>query len=604
MQKSENIKLVEKKGITKLIFYDPLTGLPNRNMFTDRLGIAIQNSKQFEEYFYAVLFLNLEHSKEIIDRTEHIMINENLIKLASTLSNLLRSIDTVARISGFEFAILLENVKDVAEVEHFAHRIRDSLTSEFIMGSRELFDKPTIGVVFSDIRYEKPEQVLNDAETAMYRAKARGVSHDLFRASVKTDVEVKVSQSLEADLLKAIDRQEFEIYYQPIVSLQYHNITGSEALLRWKHPRRGYISPPEFIPLLERTELIIPIGEWVMLTACKQTKAWQDAFNSKLRVGVNCSPLQFHDRSFFDTICNSLKKTNLPPDCLSIEVTESTAMRNVDITAITLKRLSDLGIKVSIDDFGTGYSSLAYLKEFPVNYLKIDKSFIDDISGAYEDASIISAIISMAQSLNLKVIAEGVETDEQLSYLISKQCDEIQGFVFSPPISADKFSNLLNENKTLSSATLEKTKLQWGRKPLGGSLVLNGYITKGQLNKALQEQKETKQKLGKVLVKKGYISEDVLIEALGRQHGTASINLFKKSIDRKVLSLIPKEIAKKYKTIPLGFTIAGREEKLIVAMANPSDMEVIKTLAFITGFSIDPIFFTEEDFERIIGYHY
>jgi len=602
MQKSENIKLVENEKITKLRFYDPSTGLPNINMFTDRLGIAIQNTKQFEEYFYAVLFLKLERSKEIIDRTEHIMIDEILIKLGSTLSNSLRSIDTVARISGFEFTILLENVIDVAEVEHTAHRIWDNLTSEFIMGSRKLFDEAIIGIVFSDIRYEKPEQVLNDAETAMHRAKARGISHDLFRASVKT--EVKVSQSLEADLLKAFDRQEFEIYYQPIVSLQYHNITGSEALIRWKHPRRGYISPPEFIPLLERTGLIIPIGEWVMLTACKQTKAWQDAFNSKLRVSVNCSPLQFHNRSFFDTISNSLKKTNLPPDCLSIEVTESTAMRNVDITAITLKRLSDLGIKVSIDDFGTGYSSLAYLKEFPVNCLKIDKSFVDDISGAYEDASIISAIISMAQSLNLKIIAEGVETDEQLSYLISKKCDEIQGFVFSPAISADKFSNLLNENKTLSSATLDKTKLQWGRKPLGGSLVLNGYITKGQLNIALQEQKETKQKLGKVLVKKGYISEDVLIEALGRQHGTASINLFKKSIDREVLSLIPKEIVKKYKTIPLGFTNAGGEDKLIVAMANPSDMEVIKTLAFITGFSIDPIFFTEEDFERIIPFHY
>ncbi len=318
MQKSENIKLVENEKITKLRFYDPSTGLPNINMFTDRLGIAIQNTKQFEEYFYAVLFLKLERSKEIIDRTEHIMIDEILIKLGSTLSNSLRSIDTVARISGFEFTILLENVIDVAEVEHIAHRIWDNLTSEFIMGSRKLFDEAIIGIVFSDIRYEKPEQVLNDAETAMHRAKARGISHDLFRASVKT--EVKVSQSLEADLLKAFDRQEFEIYYQPIVSLQYHNITGSESLIRWKHPRRGYISPPEFIPLLERTGLIIPIGEWVMLTACKQTKAWQDAFNSKLRVAVNCSPLQFHDRSFFDTISNSLKKTNLPPDCLSIEV--------------------------------------------------------------------------------------------------------------------------------------------------------------------------------------------------------------------------------------------------------------------------------------------
>jgi len=458
--------------------------------------------------------------------------------------------------------------------------------------------------VFSDIRYKKPEQVLNDAETAMYSAKARGISHDLFRASVKTEVEVKVSQSLEADLLKALDRKEFEIYYQPIVSLEYHNITGSEALIRWKHPRRGYISPSEFIPLLERTGLIISVGEWVMLTACKQTKAWQDAFNSKLRVGVNCSPLQFHDRSLFDTICNSLKKTNFPPDCLSVEVTESTAMKNVDITAITLKKLSDLGIKISIDDFGTGYSSLAYLKEFPVNHLKIDKSFIDDISGAYEDASIVSAIISMAQSLNLKVIAEGVETDEQLSYLISKECDEIQGFVFSPAIKADKFSNLLNEKRTLSSATRKKTKLLWGRKPLGESLVQNGYITKGQLNNALQEQKETKRKLGKILVKQGYISEDVLIEALGRQHGTGGINLYKKSIDKEVVSLIPKELALKYKAIPLGVKYDRGERKLIVAMANPSDMEVINSLSFITGFSIDPIFFTEEDFERIIGYHY
>ncbi len=603
MRQSKNIKLIENKENINLKFYDLLTGLPNKAMFTDRLGMAIQNSRRYEEYFYSVLSIKLERSKKVIERTEHKMINDILIKIASTLINLVRSIDTVAWISEYEFAILLENVKDFAEVEQVASRIIDKLNLELAAGSGKFFDKPTIGIVFSDsdIRYEKPEQVLNDAKTSMYRAKIRGISHYLSRASVKTE---EAYQSLEAELLNAIDRKEFELYYQPIVSLKYHNITGSEALIRWKHPLRGYISPSEFIPILERTGLIISIGEWILRTACKQTKTWQDAFNSRLKVSVNCSALQFYDRSFFNNISNCLKDTKLPPDCLSLEVTESTTMRNVDITAITLKRLSDLGIKISIDDFGTGYSSLAYLKKFPVDYLKIDKSFINDITNVYEDTSITSAIISMAQSLDLKVIAEGVETDEQLSYLISQECDEIQGFVFSRAINANEFSNLLNQNKTLSSATLEKSKLRWGRKPLGVSLLKNGYITKAQLNEALQQQKHTGQKLGQVLVKKGYISEDVLIEALARQHGTRGINLYKEYVNKEVVILIPKELALKYKAIPTGFTMVGAERKLIVAMANPSDIDLIDTLVFVTGFNIDPVFFTEEAFEKIIEYHY
>ncbi|MBI4641552.1 MAG: EAL domain-containing protein [Candidatus Tectomicrobia bacterium] len=429
-------------------FHDGLTGLPNRTLFVDRLGRAIARAKRREDYIFAVLFLDLDRFKVVNDSLGHMIGDQLLIALTRRLEICLRNGDTVARLGGDEFAILLDDVKDLNDATRVADRIQKDLATPFNLSGQEVFTTSSIGITLSTTGYDRPEDILRDADTAMYRAKALGKArYEIFDTTMHARA-VALLQ-LEANLRRAIERQEFQVYYQPIVSLGTGRITSFETLVRWQHPQRGLVSPGEFIPVAEETGLIVPIGEWVLRTACAQNKAWQEAGLPRLSVAVNLSARQFQDQNLPDLIQQVLAETGMAAHDLKLEITESIAMQNIDLSITVLNELSAMGMQVSIDDFGTGYSSLAYLKRFPVSTLKIDRSFVRDIPGDVDDAAITSAIIAMAHSLKLKVIAEGVETEEQLAFLRSHQSDEMQGYLFSRPVPAEAFTKLLQEGRSL-----------------------------------------------------------------------------------------------------------------------------------------------------------
>ncbi|MBI4481670.1 MAG: EAL domain-containing protein [Acidobacteria bacterium] len=429
--------------------HDALTGLPNRALFIDRLGLLIGRAKRRQDYLCAVLFLDLDRFKVINDSLGHMFGDQLLIAIARRLEACLRPGDTVARLGGDEFTMLLDNIKDVSEATRVADRIQNELATPFNLNGHEVFTTASIGIALSVPGYDWPEDLLRDADMAMYRAKALGKArHALFDRGMHARA-VALLQ-LEADLRRAFERQEFRIHYQPIVSLLSSQITGVEALARWHHPQRGLVCPAEFIPLAEETGLIITLGEWLLRTACAQNKAWQAAGHSQLRVMVNFSARQFQHRNLLDLIQRVLGETGMAAHTLELEITETLAMKDIDFSLTTLNELSAMGIQISIDDFGTGYSSLGSLKRFPITTLKIDQSFIRDITNDADDAALTTAIIAMAHSLALKVIAEGVETEEQLAFLRSQKCDEILGYVISRPVPAEAFTKLLEGGGCLS----------------------------------------------------------------------------------------------------------------------------------------------------------
>lgn len=429
-------------------FYDPLTRLPSRALFMDRLGHALRSAKRRKGCLFAVLFLDLDRFKVVNDSLGHIAGDQLLILVARRLQSCLRTSDTVARLGGDEFTILLDDVKELSNVRYVADRIQKELSLPFELEGKKVFSSASIGVALSATGHDHPEDILRDADTALYRAKARGRARcEVFDASMR-DHAMSLLQ-LEVELWHAIEHREFRVFYQPIVSMETGRIIGCEALVRWQHPQRGRVSPAEFIPLAEETGLIMPIGEWVLRTACAQNKAWQDSGLPPLWVAVNLSAHQFRRKDLGKTIAQILQEISLEPQYLKLELTESNAMENAEETTKTLRELREIGVQLAIDDFGTGYSSLSYLKRFPIDDLKIDRSFVMSITTDPDDAAIATAVITLAHSLKLQVIAEGVETEEQLAFLGSHQCDAAQGYLFSRPTSAESFAELLQSRVPL-----------------------------------------------------------------------------------------------------------------------------------------------------------
>lgn len=426
--------------------HDALTGLPNRAFFMKQLDQVVERTKQNETRLFAVLFLDLDRFKVINDSLGHLIGDQLLKTIAERLKVSVRSADVVARLGGDEFAILLNNITNMAETERVANRIQAELAKPVDLNGHEVFLTASIGITLGNGKYSRSEDLLRDADTAMYGAKVAGrAQHTLFDTTQHTQAMSRLQ--LEADLWRAVRRHEFKIYYQPIVSLTTGKIAGVEALLRWQHPRWGLMKPQEFIQMAEETGLIVPIGDWVLCTACAQVKEWQMSGYSSLRLAVNISARQFKQGGLLSSIANTLNETELPASMLDLEIIEQTELEDIALILQTLNKLKKLGIQVSVDDFGVG-SSLSFLKDFSFNTLKIDRAFINEITT--DKAVIVTAIISMARHLNLRVVAEGVETTEQLAFLQGQQCDEMQGYIFSPPLPTEGIEHLLEQERSLS----------------------------------------------------------------------------------------------------------------------------------------------------------
>ena len=412
-------------------FHDALTGLPNRALFTDHLKLTIARTQRHAGHMYAVLFLDLDRFKIINDSLGHMIGDQLLVGIARRLETCLRQGDTVARVGGDEFTILLEDVKDEIEPINVAERIQKELTVPFTLGGREVFTTASIGIAPSSTGYDKPEDILRDADTAMYRAKSLGKArHEIFDKAMHA-VAMNLLQ-LETDMRRALERKEFFIQYQPIVSLDTFNLRGFEALVRWQHPERGFISPMDFIPVAEDTGQIIPIGGWVLKEACQQMCAWQKRFVTEqpLFISVNLSSRQFTQPDLIAQVSRTLDETKLSPRSLKLEITESAVMEDIDQATEMLRQLRGLGVQLSIDDFGTGYSSLSYLHRFPIDTLKIDRSFVIRMVDNNENIEIVRTIVMLAQTLGMDVVAEGVETKEQLALLRAARLRKRAGLLF------------------------------------------------------------------------------------------------------------------------------------------------------------------------------
>jgi len=435
---------MEEQRLIHNVFHDALTGLPNRALFMDRLRLAIERSRRRKDQVFALLFLDLDGFKGINDSMGHIIGDQLLIEVSRRLSACLRTTDTIARLAGDEFTILLEDLSDEREALQIVERLQKELQRPCKLGTRDILVTASIGITTSNVGYERAEDMLRDADMAMYRAKSSGKAcyqvFDKERYGPQLDV-----ANLGRDLEKAVERQELLLNYQPIVSLETGTLYGFEALVRWRHPQLGLILPADFIPIAEQTGSIINIGNWVLREACVQLKRWQERFplHSSLAVTVNLSSKQFMHRDLVDQVIGTLQDTRLNPRSLKLEITESVVMENIGTATILLQQLRALGIELAVDDFGTGYSSLSYLHRLPLNSLKIDKSFVKGMVDKRDHAEIVKTILTLARSLGIRVVAEGVETLEQLVELRRLKCDAGQGFLFSKPVDVKTVDALL-----------------------------------------------------------------------------------------------------------------------------------------------------------------
>lgn len=427
---------------------DSLTGLPNRNLLADRVKGAIARAER-TPHGIAIVFIDLDNFKLVNDSLGHGVGDQLLQLVAERLKSCMRAVDTVARMGGDEFVLVLVDQADERVVSSEVRRITETFGKPYVVGDQELFVTGSIGVAFYPQDGIELGPLLKNAESAMYRAKESGRSTLKFYTE---EMNLRVSErlALENKLRRAVERNELFLHYQPQVDLQSNQIFGTEALVRWQHPDLGIVSPAKFIPLAEETGMIVAIGEWVLRTACMQNKAWQDAGLPPVTVAVNISARQFREKGLVQTIERVLRESGLDPRYLELEVTESVIMFDAEQVIAILQQIKSLGVKLSIDDFGTGYSSLSYLKRFPVDRLKIDQSFVRDITSNPDDAAIAQAVINLGHSLNLRVIAEGVETQEQLDFLRDRQCDEKQGYLISRPVPAAEFAQLLMAKRTVT----------------------------------------------------------------------------------------------------------------------------------------------------------
>jgi len=444
MQAFENVRK-SRKEIHHLAYYDALTNLPNRRLFGDRLQQAVESARR-NEHLMAILFIDVDNFKRINDSYGHSIGDKVLRTVASQLVTCLRRCDSVgreyddedvsvARLGGDEFTILLERLDKAEDAARIAKRIIDSISVPFLLGDDEIVVTPSIGISVFPYDGDGVEDLVKNADTAMFHAKEKGRNNYQFYTNSMSATAFE-RLSMESAMRKALGNNEFQVYYQPKIDLRLDRVIGLEALIRWHHPEMGDVAPADFIPLAEETGLIVPIGEWVLRHVCEQMSSWHQAGRAPLCVAVNLSACQFRQTMLRQLVRRILAESRISPAWLELELTESVIMDDIQTSSTVLKDLKKTGVRVSMDDFGTGYSSLSVLKRLPLDTLKIDQSFVRDITTDPDDAAIVDAIISLAHSLRLRVIAEGVETHEQLDFLRGKGCDEVQGYLYSRPQSA------------------------------------------------------------------------------------------------------------------------------------------------------------------------
>jgi len=447
-------KLTEQR-VHHVAQHDVLTGLPNRSLLQDRLSQAIAYSTRNIRPVW-VMLIDLDRFKFVNDSMGHKAGDVLLMTVAARLRSSLRDSDTVARLSGDEFVVILSEHSDEPLSPAIVGRVMEAVAQPVMLGTKEFFVTCSIGVAVFPSEGTSGDNILEHADIAMYRAKKLGRNNFQFYTPAMNEESLERVR-IEGALRNALERDEFVLHYQPQVDLKSGQVVGMEALIRWNHPELGMVPPSRFVGIAEETGLIVPIGAWVMRTACAQNKAWQDAGLGRLRVAVNLSARQFGAADLLASLESTLGETGLDPACLEIELTESLFMSDVTPAVELLHRMKALGVNLSIDDFGTGYSSFSYLSRFPIDVLKIDRSFVADITHDANDAAIVTSIIALAHNLKLAVIAEGVETREQLDYLRSHGCDEMQGYYFSKPLAASEFEQLLRERRALDLPLLTPT---------------------------------------------------------------------------------------------------------------------------------------------------
>ena len=446
LQKSQR---VEQQLIHDAL-HDSLTGLANRALLMERIDFCIRHAKRNPDYLFALLFIDLDRFKAINDSLGHLVGDRLLIAIAQLLPQGLRENDTVARLGGDEFVILLHDVHELSDVTKIARRIQFQLRSPFSLEDQIVFTSASIGIALNSTGYDNSSQMLRDADIAMYRAKEKGKArYEVFDQAMYVNTLKTIE--LERDLRLALRRNEFLLHYQPIISLTDRMLVGFEALIRWHHPQQGFISPAEFIPIAEETGLILAIGDWVLAQACQQMSSWQRQFASipnidSLKMSVNVASQQLQEPTFIQKLDRLLLDTGLDGNCLRLEITERVLVDSKQNTKNTLKQIKQRKIKLSIDDFGTGYSSLSYLHRFPIDNLKIDRSFVDNIDSDVESNEIVKTIITLAHTLKMDAIAEGIETNQQLDCLKALDCEYAQGYLFAKPLPADAIALRLAKN--------------------------------------------------------------------------------------------------------------------------------------------------------------